>query len=69
MLANERQKNCAVRARESLVQALSEMEAGQTPDIVCVLLDEALSALFEMSGELATDAVVDEIFSNFCIGK
>lgn len=69
MLANERQKNCAVRARESLVQALREMEAGQTPDIVCVLLDEALSALFEMSGELATDAVVDEIFSNFCIGK
>lgn len=69
MLANERQKGCAVRARGSLMQALREMEAGQTPDIVCVLLDEALSALFEMSGELATDAVVDEIFSNFCIGK
>lgn len=69
MLANDRQKDCAVRAREELSQALSEMESGQTPDIVCVLLDEALSALLEMSGELATDAVVDEIFSKFCIGK
>ncbi len=69
MLATGRQRDCAARAGASLRQALSEMESGQTPDIVCVLLDEALSALLELSGELVTDTVVDEIFSKFCIGK
>ncbi len=69
MLATQRQKNCAERALAALEETIAEINAGQTPDVVCVLLDEALSALLEMSGELVTDTIADEIFNKFCIGK
>lgn len=69
ILANERQRDCAERAAAALRDALRDAAAGQTPDIVCVLLDEALAALMELSGEAVSDAVTEEIFSKFCIGK
>ena len=34
-----------------------------------ILLEEALRVLSELSGESATEAVVNEIFSKFCVGK
>ena len=38
-------------------------------DAVTVLLDEALSALLELTGEKVTDTVVNDVFSRFCVGK
>jgi tRNA modification GTPase len=42
---------------------------GETFDALTVVLDEALSAVLELSGERVTEAVVDEVFSHFCVGK
>ena len=38
-------------------------------DAVNVLVDEAEQYLLELTGERITDAVVDEVFSRFCVGK
>jgi tRNA modification GTPase len=38
-------------------------------DAVTVLLDEAVQYILELTGEKATEAVVDEVFSRFCVGK
>ena len=68
-LINERQYDCAKRAENEIEAALSSAEMGFSPDMVGINLEEALAALCELSGESATQAVVNEIFSKFCVGK
>lgn len=69
LLANERQRGCAVQALESIRQAGEALSAGETLDAVGVCIDEAVDALLSLTGEKATDAVVDEVFRRFCVGK
>ena len=40
-----------------------------TFDAVTVLVEEAIEAILTLSGERVTEAVVDQVFSNFCVGK
>lgn len=69
MLSNERQRLCTMRAADALEQAAEAVQAGVTFDAVTVLIEEAIDALLELTGERATDAVVDAVFANFCVGK
>ena len=69
VLQSERQRACAHRARESVLEALASMDAGWTLDAVGICADEALEALLELTGERVTNAVADEVFSRFCVGK
>ncbi len=66
---NERQRNCAVRALKCTEEAITANSLGLTVDAVGVLIDDALSALAELTGERVTDRVADEVFSRFCVGK
>lgn len=66
---NERQRNCAKRALDALLQAKDALDIGMTVDAVGVLIDDALSAILELSGERVTNEVADEVFSKFCVGK
>jgi len=36
---------------------------------VTVLLEEAADALLTLTGERVSDAVVNDVFSRFCVGK
>ena len=67
--ANERQKDCIDRALSSVDAAISALENGELLDAVNVLVDEAEQSLLELTGKRITDAVVDEVFSRFCVGK
>lgn len=67
--ANERQKMCIENALDSVNQAINAIESGEFLDAVNVLLDDAEQKLLELTGEKITDAVVDEVFSRFCVGK
>ncbi len=69
MLFTERQRDSALRAAGSVKEALSALDAGMTFDAVTVSVEDAVSALLELTGERATEAVVDEIFRHFCVGK
>ena len=69
IFANERQKRCAESALEKLRAALAAAELGETLDAVTVMTDAAVSELMELTGERATEAVVEEVFSRFCVGK
>ena len=69
LLAGERQRVCAVRALECLSEALDALQGGLTLDAVNVSIDGAISAILELTGELATEAIVDEVFARFCVGK
>ncbi len=69
ILASERQRNCCVRATDALQEAIIALESGMTLDAVNVCTDEALAALMELTGEKVTEAVSNEVFSKFCVGK
>lgn len=69
LLANERQLTAAKRAYDALSQTTDDLKAGMPYDAVGVLLDDSISALLELTGERVSEAVVDEVFSKFCVGK
>ena len=68
-LTRVRQRSCCVRAIDDLSQAVAALESGVTLDAVNVCAECAVGSLLELTGEKATDAVVDEVFSRFCVGK
>lgn len=67
--ANERQRMCISSALESVRSSIDAIKSGELLDAVNVLLDEAEQKLLELTGEKVTDAVIDEVFSRFCVGK
>ncbi len=69
VLMGERQRDCAVRALDGVNEAINALVSGQTMDAVGVCVDDALAALFELTGKRATNEVTDEIFRKFCVGK
>ncbi len=69
LLATERQRDCVRRAAAAIAEALDAVHMGLSQDAVAVSVDGALSALLELTGERATDAVVNGIFARFCVGK
>lgn len=68
-LTSERQRQCCIRAIGHIGEAVSAINGGITLDAVNVCADCAIDALLELTGEKATSAVVDEVFSRFCVGK
>ena len=69
IFANERQRGCLAKAHRDLTAALEALDMGETLDAVTVMIDYAADSLLELTGEKATEAVVSEVFSKFCVGK
>ncbi len=69
LLATERQRDCAKRCLECVNEAIEALDMGYTLDAVGVSIDGAIGALLELTGERATEAVVDKVFERFCVGK
>lgn len=67
--ANERQKQCIDRAISSIDEGINIIETSEMYDALNVVLDEAEQSLLELTGEKITEAVVNEVFSRFCVGK
>ena len=50
-------------------QAQRALAEGQTLDAINVCIDAAIDSLLELTGERASDAVIDQVFARFCVGK
>ena len=68
-LSGQRQLAAATRARDAVAGALDAVEGGFGLDAVSVCVDDALDALCELTGENASEAVINEVFERFCVGK
>lgn len=68
-VVNERQCECCKKALEALYDAENALSLGLTMDAVTVCLDSAIENLMVLTGEKATELVVNEIFAQFCVGK
>ena len=69
ILANKRQKLCVSNAYEHICQALDGAQMGITYDAINVMIDSAVDELLSLTGKKATEEVVNNIFSRFCVGK
>ena len=68
-LSGQRQLAAAVRARDAVQGALEAVDTGFGLDAVSVCVDDALDALCTLTGENASEAVIDQVFERFCVGK
>ena len=69
VLSTERQRKNTLEAVTAIDEAIDGILMGMTMDAINVCVDTAVSSLLQMTGEKATDAVVNEVFSQFCVGK
>lgn len=68
-ITNQRQQECLNNALKALQTSLEAVINQEIQDLVSIDLKTALLHLSEVSGEVITDDVLENIFSNFCIGK
>ena len=68
-VTNTRQQNCLQKAKSALEQALLAAQLRELQDLISIDVKSAILALDELTGELITDDILDNIFEHFCIGK
>lgn len=68
-ITNTRQQDCLIKCQESLLLALDAAKAHQMQDLISIDLKSALLFLDEITGEVITDEILNNIFDHFCIGK
>ena len=69
LLTNARQAEAAGRARQAVRRGAEALGAGMPPDAVVADVEEALSALGELTGRTVREDVTARIFARFCVGK
>ena len=69
VITNERHKVQIQKAIQNLKNANESLNAGMPIDITSISLKTVLSNLGEITGEEASEEIINEIFSRFCLGK
>ena len=69
ILATERQRNAVSNALKAVEEAVFALHSGITLDAVTVSIEEAVGTLLELTGKRASEEIVHQVFSRFCVGK
>ncbi len=69
LLTNARQFGALTRAAEALTRAALSLINGMTPDAVLTDVEEAMTALGEVTGRTVREDITNRIFERFCVGK
>jgi tRNA modification GTPase len=69
LVTNVRHQEALRQAAEHLQASVISLEQGLPLDFVSIDLRAAYDALGEVTGETASEDLLDKIFSEFCIGK
>jgi len=69
VLTHERHKRLVESAASAIERANEGLSGGLPLDVCATDISEAQNRLAEVIGELATDEILGEVFSRFCIGK
>ena len=64
-----RHKTALRNAKESLQYAMESAKGAMPPELIAVDLRGGLKSLGEIIGETASEEILNQIFSKFCIGK
>lgn len=69
VIDSERQKTLLEKCLEELKLFRNGMDAGIALDLVAQDIKEALDCLGEITGEITTEDILENMFSQFCVGK
>lgn len=69
VITNIRHKNLIDKAIESTKKAKETMEQQMPIDIIAIFIKDILEDLGNITGEIVTEDIIDEIFAKFCLGK
>ena len=69
VLTNPRQYDACRRSYEAMLRALQGLKLGVTPDAVLTDVEEAMSAMGEVTGGTVREDITARIFERFCVGK
>ena len=69
LITNVRHKNAITKARKSIEKALETIQKGLPIDLIAIPVKEALESIGEITGENASESIIEEIFARFCLGK
>jgi tRNA modification GTPase len=64
-----RHRDALRRCNEFVIHAKGSIMNNLSPEFIAMDMRAALDALGEVTGEVTTDEVLNDIFSSFCIGK
>ena len=68
-ITNQRQQECLRKSLESINCALEAVSVQELQDLISIDIKTALLVLGEITGEVVTDELLNNIFESFCIGK
>lgn len=68
-LIEQRHYDALQTAKGGISRAIAACQRGEPLDLIAIDVKGAWSALGEITGETATEAIIEEIFSKFCVGK
>ena len=68
-VTNQRQQDCLMKCKEALERALYGAKNEVLQDMIYIDLKSALLALDEITGEVISEDILNNIFDHFCIGK
>ena len=69
ILTNARQFDAIRRASDAIASALRGLRQSVTPDAVLTDVEEAMSAMGEVTGATVREDITARIFERFCVGK
>ncbi len=69
IITNIRHYDALMHVSESLERVQSGLENNIPEDLIAIDIRQAIHYLGEITGEITTDEILDNIFRNFCIGK
>ena len=69
VITNARHKNLISKAIENVKKTKETMKNKMPLDIVAIFIKDILEDLANITGEIVTDDIIDEIFAKFCLGK
>jgi tRNA modification GTPase len=69
LITNQRHKQALIHAHSFMSNAIDSITKNQPADIVLGDLELCIAALGEIDGMTVSDEIIDNIFSNFCVGK
>ena len=69
LITNIRHKNIISKALENVKKANEALNLGMPIDIITIYIKDVLEDLGEITGEVVTEDIINEIFSKFCLGK
>ncbi len=69
VITNIRHKNLITKAIESVKKTKETIENQMPLDIIAIFIKDILEDLGNITGEVVTENIIDEIFAKFCLGK